>query len=292
MNNSPQILSTQPSKDYELIDSGNGEKLERFGSFVLRRPDPQALWQKNAPSELWDKADAVFVNSGKTGNWKKNTEIPDSWEIEISGLKFVISLSAFKHTGIFPEHSENWNWIQETIQNAKRPVSVLNLFGYTGGATLAAAKAGAEVCHVDGSKVSVARASDNAAATGLETKPIRWIVDDVMSFVKREVRRGAKYDAIIMDPPSYGHGPKKEVWKIEESLSELIMECQKILSDNPLFVLINGYAAGYSDIAYKNNLIDLIGKREGEIEFGELVLETKENRQLPAGIFARWCSGR
>ena len=287
MNNAPQILVTKPSKDYELLDSGNGEKLERFGGFVLRRPDPQALWQKSSPSQ-WDQVHAEFVASGRTGNWKRIKEVPDSWTIEISGLKFLVSLLAFKHTGIFPEQSENWNWIDETIKKTGRPVSVLNLFGYTGGATLAAAKAGAEVCHVDGSKVSVARASENAKISGLESKPVRWIIDDALSFVKREVRRGSKYDAIIMDPPSYGHGPKREVWKIEENLGELISECGKLLSDNPAFVLINGYAAGYSSVAYKNNVQDLVGNRGGEIEFGELALETKEGRDLPAGIFARW----
>ncbi|HLP44089.1 MAG TPA: class I SAM-dependent methyltransferase [Candidatus Nanoarchaeia archaeon] len=287
MNTNPQILATKPTKDYELLDSGDGEKLERFGAFVLRRPDPQALWQKSLSVERWDGADAQFVTSGRTGNWKKNKELPESWEIEIAGAKFVISLSAFKHTGIFPEQSENWNWIQETIKKADRKVSVLNLFGYTGGATLAAAKAGADVCHVDGSKVSVAKASDNAKASGLGEKPIRWIIDDALSFVKREVRRGNKYDAIIMDPPSYGHGAQGEVWKIEEGLRELLAGCQKLLSDTPVFVLINGYAAGYSAIAYKNNLLDLIGNKAAEIEFGELALETEGGRQLPAGIYAR-----
>lgn len=288
MNNSPKILSTKPSKGYELLDSGNGEKLERFGDFVLRRPDPQALWQKSLSADVWEDCHAEFVASGQTGNWKKKKELPETWEIEISGLKFVISLSAFKHTGIFPEHAENWNWIMETVEDAGRTLSVLNLFGYTGGATLAAARAGAEVCHVDGSKVSVTKASENAKASGLEDKPIRWIIDDALSFVKREVRRGVKYDGIIMDPPSYGHGPKREVWKIEESLSELISECQKLLSDNPAFVLINGYAAGYSSVAYKNNLIDLTKNAQGEVEFGELALEAKNGRLLPAGIFARW----
>ncbi len=287
MNNALEILATKPSKDYELLDSGSGEKLERFGNFVLRRPDPQALWQKSSP-DLWENVHAEFVTSGRSGNWKKNKEVPDSWTIEISGLTFVVSLLAFKHTGIFPEQSENWKWIEETIKNANRPVSVLNLFGYTGGATLAAAKAGAHVCHVDGSKVSVARASENAKVSGLESKPIRWIVDDALSFVKREVRRGSTYDAIIMDPPSYGHGPNREVWKIEENLTELVGECHKLLSNDPVFVLMNGYAAGYSSVAYKNNILDLIGNRNGEVQFGELTLETRAGRHLPAGIFARW----
>lgn len=294
------LLRTRPSKGYELLDSGDGEKLERFGTVVLRRPDPQALWKKSLPMTIWNNAHAEFVTSGKSGTWKKKTDthqIPESWVIELSGLTFELSLSAFKHTGIFPEQSENWNWIQETVTAAKAkrtdPVSVLNLFGYTGGASLAAAKAGAEVCHVDGSKVSVAKAGENAKLSGLEDKPIRWIIDDVMSFVKREVRRGKKYDAIIMDPPAYGHGPKKELWKIEKDLPELIQECRNLLSANPLFIILNGYASGYSAIAYKNNLADLTADAHGtstsnNIEFGELALETAAGQQLPAGIFARW----
>ncbi len=296
-----QLLATKPGRDYELLDSGGSEKLERFGTVVLRRPDPQALWNKNLPLEMWDKAAATFVHSGRSGTWKKSAVLADAplaeiWPIELAGLTFGISLSAFKHTGIFPEQSENWNWIQETVEHAvqaKRPVNVLNLFGYTGGATLAAAKAGATVCHVDGSKVSVAKARDNAKRSGLDSKPIRWIIDDAMAFVKREARRGSCYDAIVMDPPAYGHGPKKELWQIESDLPLLIVECQKILSKNPLFVLVNGYASGYSAVAYKNNIIDLIGDlnaKKGDIECGELALEAKTERLLPAGIFARWRS--
>ncbi len=306
MEDRPKILSTKPSVGYEILDSGNGEKLERFGDFVLRRPDPQALWSKELSNEKWEAADAHFVNSGRSGSWRTKTDLPESWPIELAGLTFGISLSAFKHTGIFPEHAENWNWIGETVERESKkrtdnkPISVLNLFGYTGGASLAAAKAGASVTHVDGSKVSVNRASENARLSGLGEKPIRWIIDDAMEFVKREVRRGNHYDGIIMDPPAYGHGPNKELWEIETHLPILIAECQKILSDQPLFVLLNGYASGYSAIAYKNNLSDLIkgktaigqsGRKEGEMEFGELASETKSGRQLPAGIFARWRAG-
>lgn len=321
----PKILVTKPSKDYELLDSGDGEKLERFGNIVLRRPDPQALWSKVLSPEKWDKASAHFVNSSRAGVWKKgvdlsDSKLPDSWPVTLSGLTFGISLSAFKHTGLFPEQSENWNWLGETIgrsitgadmetganvngdTNVKKPVSVLNLFSYTGGATLAAAKAGASVTHVDGSKVSVSRARENAKLSGLETKPIRWIVDDVLSFVKKEIRRDNRYDGIIMDPPAYGHGPKKELWEIETHLPLLIAECRKLLSDSPLFVLLNGYASGYSAVAYKNSIVDLIngkdsfggkdgnGSQSGGIEFGELALEAESGRLLPAGIFARWRS--
>ncbi len=297
-----RLLATKPSKDYELLDSGEGEKLERFGEYVLRRPDPQALWQKRLPADVWNAAHAGFIPAGRSGNWRNSgSELPESWTISLADLTFNISLKAFKHTGLFPEQSENWTWIMETIaavqaNNPGRtaPISVLNLFGYTGGATLAAAKAGAHVTHVDASKVSVKAASENAKLSGLESAPIRWIIDDAMEFVKREVRRGNTYDAIIMDPPSYGHGPNKELWKIEEDLPKLIAECQKILSPNPAFILINGYASGYSAVAYKNNLTDLLGTRVSDpgvsgvsIEYGELTLETAAGHNLPAGIFAR-----
>lgn len=296
------VLATRPMQDYELLDSGDGEKLERFGAYILRRPDPQALWQKSFPHGKWDDADAHFVQSGRSGNWKKRpgTTMPDEWVVEIAGLKFSISLKAFKHTGIFPEQAANWQWINDVISKMNAlgrqslPIKVLNLFGYTGGATLAAAKAGAEVTHIDASKVSVAKASENAKISGLENAKVRWLVDDALEFVKREARRGNTYQAIIMDPPSYGHGPKKEVWKIEESLPQLIAECKKILSPQPLFVILNGYAAGYSALAYNNNVADLLGEKmagqtaQGTMEYGELALETEAGRKLPAGIYARW----
>lgn len=282
-----KILITKPSKDYELIDSGNAQKLERFGEIILRRPDPQALWNKASD---WSDFHAEFVQSGRTANWKKKKEIPDSWNITIQGLAFSLNLSSFKHTGVFPEQSENWKWIEEQIKKSNRPISVLNLFGYTGGATLAAAKAGASVCHVDGSKVSISRAKENAELSGLSEKPIRWILDDAMKFVEREVRRGNKYDAIIMDPPAFGRGPKKEMWNIEDDFPKLISLCKKILSENPLFILINGYASGYSSIAYENSITDILGDKKGNFESGELAIESKNGRLLPAGIFSRWSS--
>ncbi len=300
-----KILITKPTKDYELLDSGEGEKLERFGKIVLSRPDPQALWSKKLPDSEWQNTNAVFVHAGKAGRWQIRGETPKSWNIELGGLNFLIKLSSFKHTGVFPEQQGNWDWIRETIKKASgaspreeatgvgnsREISVLNLFGYTGGATLAAARAGAKVCHVDGSKISIDWACENAKLSNLEAKPIRWILDDAMAFVKREVRRGNLYDGIIMDPPTYGHGPKKELWQIEKNLPELIRECKKILSPRPLFVLINGYASGFSGTAYRNNLAELVSGREGEIEAGELAIEeAKSGRLLPAGIFARWRS--
>jgi len=290
-----EILITKKSKDYELIDSGEGEKLERFGKIVVARPDPQALWSKLRLAE-WKKADAVFFREEKSG-WKINKNVPDNWFIELGGLKFKIHLSAFKHVGLFPEQAGNWEWIGESIRSLKsvksvkieRPVNILNLFGYTGGATLAAAKAGDEVCHVDGSKVAINWAKDNAEASGLVDKPIRWILDDAIKFVKREIKRGRRYDGIVMDPPAFGHGPGGEMWKIEDNFLELLDLCFQVLSEQPLFFLINGYASGYSALAYKNNLLELKNKFGGEIEAGELAIEEGGGRLLPCGIYARWC---
>ena len=288
-----KILTTKKSKDYELIDSGEGEKLERFGKIVVARPDPQALWPKLKPTEL-EKADAVFFRDEKSG-WKINKNVPDNWFIELGGLKFKIHLSAFKHVGLFPEQVGNWEWIENKIKNQKLKIkigetraSVLNLFGYTGGGSLAAAKAGAEVCHVDGSKVAINWAKDNAIVSGLAEKPIRWILDDAVKFVKREIKRGRKYDGIIMDPPAFGHGPGGEMWKIENNFLELLDLCFQVLSDKPLFFLINGYASGYSALAYANNLLGLKEKFGGKIEAGELAIEENGGRLLPCGIFARW----
>lgn len=308
----PKILITKPVADYALVDSGAGEKLERFGVFTLARPDPQSLWAKNAPIEVWQKAQGVFAHdSGKIektkgeskggraekSSWKLKISVPEKWQIILGGLKFWIKPSAFKHVGIFPEQVGNWDWIREVILAGKKSsgekssekISVLNLFGYTGGATLAAAQAGAEVCHVDGSKTAISWAKENADISKLNDKPIRWILDDAMVFVKREVKRGKKYDGIIMDPPSFGRGPNGEVWKIEENFLPLIDLCKQIMTPKPLFFLINGYAAGYSAIAYENILKNLTVGWAGKIEVGELTIEEeKTGRLLPAGIFGRW----
>ena len=286
-----ESLITQPSAGYELIDSGGEEKLERFGNVTLVRPDPQALWSKANP-EAWNKASGVYVNESSEGNktagkWTGN--IPTSWPIEFGGLTLIVKPTSFKHTGLFPEQLPNWEFVTREITQITGGVKVLNLFGYTGGATLAAAKAGAEVTHVDASKSAVAWARENAAASGLEDKPIHWIVEDVMTYVTREIKRGSKYDGIIMDPPAFGHGPKSEIWKIEEHLVELIGLCKQLLSDKPLFFLINGYAEGYSPLAFAYNLTDLKEKYGGEVTCGDLHIEEKgSGRLLPAGIFARW----
>lgn len=283
------ILSTSSEKDYELLDSGERDKLERYGSVVLSRPDPQALWPKRLPESEWEKRDAAFVRAKVGARWVFKSGVPEKWSIELGGLRFWIRPSAFKHTGVFPEQVPNWEWIEKKISGAGRTVSVLNLFGYTGGATLAAAKAGAEVCHVDGSRVAIGWARDNAALSGLSEKPVRWILDDALAFVKKEIKREKKYDAIIMDPPAFGHGPKQELWKIETHMLELLSATYNILSENPLFFLVNGYASGYSALAYKNNLDALTARFGGRVSMGELsIKESGSERLLPAGIFARW----
>ncbi|MES3031518.1 MAG: class I SAM-dependent methyltransferase [Patescibacteria group bacterium] len=282
------ILITQPTEDYELLDSGEGEKLERFASTVLSRPDPQALWKKNLGADEWKKADAHFSRTEAEGAWKFKKEKLEKWPISFSGLKFWIKPTAFKHVGIFPEQSENWNWMRGLLEG-KKDIDVLNLFGYTGGASLACAQGGAKVVHIDGSKSAIAWARENAELSGLSDKPIRWILEDARVFVGREVKRGNKYDAIIMDPPAFGHGANKELWKIEEDFLPLVEDCMKLLKDTPLFFIINGYSAGYSALAYENVLGELVKKYGGSIETGELTLEEKgSKRLLPCGIFARW----
>ena len=290
------ILKTIKQKEYELIDSGMGMKLERYGKYILSRPDPEALWKKNLNDKEWSNADLEFIRNGTKNKWIIKNGIPNNWNISYGGLTFSIKPTSFKHIGLFPEQLPNWEWMEEIItnyelgiRNGEQKPRVLNLFAYTGGATLACAKAGGEVCHVDGSKNAVEWARVNAELSGLKDAPIRWIVDDVILFLKREIKRGRKYDAIIMDPPSFGHGPKDELWKIEEDFLGLMDLCKKVLSDDPLFILINGYTAGYSSIVYENNLNDLMKEYKGKIESGELVIEESSNKKLlPCGIFARW----
>lgn len=285
-NSYAQLLEMPLSKDYELLDSGDGEKLERYGKYVVSRPDPQALWPKNLSERDWLKADAYFSNQGK---WQSRTRLPEHWSITLDKWKFQIKLSAFKHTGVFPEQLGNWQWIYKQIKDSKKKdISVLNLFAYTGGATLAAASAGAKVCHVDASKVAINWAKDNAQLSGLAEKPIRWLLDDAVAFVKRELRRGNHYDAIIMDPPAFGHGPTGELWKIEEDFIPFLADCVKLLSDKPLFILVNGYASGYSALAYHQSLQTVLTNQFASLESGELLIpENNKERFLPCGIFAR-----
>jgi 23S rRNA (cytosine1962-C5)-methyltransferase len=303
------ILITEPGAEYELLDSGLGEKLERIGKFVLSRPDPQALWAKRLPLSEWKKADASFSrdeskgDAGSKSGWTMKSDVGDRWVIDFGEMKFQIKPTAFKHIGLFPEQVVNWKWLGEQAQSPKLKAQsetkegsdfeVLNLFGYTGGATLVCAKAGAKVVHVDGSKSAITWARENAELSGLKDKPVRWILEDARAFVTREIKRERKYDGIIMDPPAFGHGPDNELWKIEEHFLGLVEDCMKLLKDKPSFFLINGYSAGYSAIAYENILLPLVQKYGGSIEIGELAIsESKkdglETRLLPCGIFARW----
>ncbi len=284
-----EIADKQDS--YELIDSGEGEKLERFGQYILSRPDPEALWQK-ANKDIWEKAHAIYTRKGASGTWKSDKTIPKKWDIEYGGLSIELRPTSFKHVGLFPEQISHWKWLESKVESQKSKVGtprVLNLFAYTGGATLVCAKAGAEVTHVDSSKVAIDWARKNAELSGLKNAPIRWIEDDCLKFLRREVKRGNKYDVIVMDPPAFGHGKGGAMWKIEKDFFELFSLVEKVLSDTPIAVLINGYTAGYSSIAFANNLESIKARHGGYIENGELTLkETATERLLPAGIFARW----
>lgn len=274
-------------KDYECISAGNGEKLERWGKYILRRPDPQAMWINNND---W-KYDAYYHRSNKGGGyWEFNKKLKEEWIISYKNLNFKVSPTNFKHTGLFPEQAFNWDFSMEKILKANRKIKVLNLFAYTGGATMAAASKGADVVHVDASKGMVAWAKENAKLCNLENANIRYIIDDCLKFVEREARRGNKYDAIIMDPPSYGRGPNGELWKFENNLDILIKACLNILSDNPLFFLINSYTTGISaTVLYnilKTSLEPIYG---GKITSGEIGLPiTQNNLILPCGIYGRW----
>ena len=281
-------------QDYELLDASDGERLERWGRFVLKRPDPQIIWKNSATHKLWKRADAVYTRSAKGGGeWTKNN-LPEQWNIKYGNLTFALKPMGFKHTGLFPEQAANWDWFADLIKNAGRPIKVLNMFAYTGGATLAAAAAGASVVHVDASKGMVAQAKLNASLSGLADAPIRYIVDDCKKFVEREIRRGNKYDAIIMDPPSYGRGPSGEIWKIEDSVHELVTLAASILSDKPLFFLINSYTTGLSPAAMQYILgLTVVSKHGGEVVAGELGLPvTQSGFPIPCGASARWQSNK
>ncbi len=276
-------------KDYTLIDTSEGEKLERWGKYTLVRPDPQVIWKTEKKNPLWRTADASYKRSRSGGGAWSDNALPESWVISYGELNFRIKPMGFKHTGLFPEQAANWDWFSELIKNAARPVKVLNLFAYTGGATVAAAKAGASVCHVDASKGMVASAKENARLSGLTDAPIRYIVDDCKKFIEREIRRGNKYDGIIMDPPSYGRGPTGEVWKIEDSIDEFVELTSGVLSDNPLFFLLNSYTTGLSASTMKYiSKIRLLKKMSGMCEADELGLPVKDTGlALPCGSSVR-----
>ena len=337
-----RIIVTEPSEGYELLDSGDGEKLERFGSVLMARPDPQALWPKRLPEAAWKKAAAYFTRDSERAEWSFRGAVPPSWPIPFGGLTMQIKPTAFKHTGLFPEQSANWEWMRRLIESVagdpsvassrgparvaplrsapprSRPAlggaegsdadgapEILNLFGYTGGASLACAQAGAKVVHIDSSRAAVTWARENAELSGLADKPIRWIVEDARRFVEREIKRGRSYDGIIMDPPAFGHGADDEIWKIEDHFVPLVADCMRLLKPAPLFFLVNGYSAGYSALAYRNVLQPLVARYGGEIEIGELAIREASGptiagaphgqkmpvRLLPAGISARWSRG-
>lgn len=278
-------------KDYEILDMANGEKLERWGDVILARPDPQIIWPSSSFPEKWKKTHARYQRSNTGGGaWSYQKKVPESWKVHYKDLTFLIKPMGFKHTGLFPEQAVNWDWMIQKIQKAERPIQVLNLFAYTGGASVACSHAGASVCHVDSSKGMVAWAKENMAASGLEDRTVRYIVDDVVKFVNREIRRGHTYDAIIMDPPSYGRGANGEVWKFEENLPELIELCSKVLSDKPLFFLINSYTTGISSMVLENLLNLTIAKQhKGKVSHGEIGLPMTNSRLiLPCGIYGRW----
>ncbi|GIQ67633.1 SAM-dependent methyltransferase [Xylanibacillus composti] len=279
-------------EQYELIDLGGGEKLERWGDVVLRRPDPQIIWPIQPRNrKRWDAADAHYHRSNAGGgHWEFRKQLPERWKIQYGPLHFYIKPTNFKHTGLFPEQAANWSWIMESIQRAGRPIKLLNLFAYTGGATVAAASAGAEVVHVDAAKGMVQWAKENVQLSGLQHRTVRFITDDVFKFVMREQRRGNRYDAIVMDPPSYGRGPGGETWKLEKDLYPFLQTCLSILSDKPLFVLVNAYTTGLSPVVLSNLMKLTLGQRYGgRITTGELGLPvTLSDLVLPAGILGRW----
>ena len=284
------MLASTEWKDYALLDTSDGERLERWGNYILIRPDPQIIWKGYRRHPLWKKADAVYNRSSSGGgHWNANT-LPPTWEIAYRDLRFTIHPTAFKHTGLFPEQAVNWDWMRGLIETAGRPVKVLNLFAYTGGATVACAASGASVCHVDASKGMVAQARDNARLSGLEEAPIRWIVDDCRKFIEREIRRGSRYDAVIMDPPSYGRGPSGEIWKLEDQISDFIALAAQTLNETPLFFLVNSYTTGLSPSVMGYILNETVSRRYGgKLVCDEIGLPVEQTGLcLPCGASARW----
>ncbi len=278
-------------QDYRIFDASDGDKLESWGGRVLVRPDPQIIWKSEKRTPLWSKADAVYHRSAKGGGeWEYFHKLPESWKISYNGLTFIIRPTGFKHTGLFPEQAVNWDLTAKLISDSGRPIRVLNMFAYTGGATLACAKAGASVTHVDASKGMVQWARENAAASGLSEKPIRWIVDDCEKFVLREIRRKSFYDAVVMDPPSYGRGPGGEVWKLEDCIYKLVRLCADVLSEQPLFFLLNSYTTGLSPSVMAYILADVLKDRfGGSVEADEIGLPVESTGlTLPCGSTAIW----
>ena len=282
--------------DYELIDSGNGRRLERFGKYILNRPDPESLWQKNLPQEEWAKADAEFVRTHEDkGRWVTKPNFPESWNLTYNNLKLILKLSPFKHTGVFPEQEFEWDLIhklvKQSVETDNNQPNILNLFGYTGVASLSALSAGAKITHVDASRPAITWFKDNQKASGLEEKPARIIIDDAIKFTAREIKRGIKYDGVVMDPPVYGHGPNGEKWSFNKDFPVLLDNVTKLLSDNPLFVIVNAYAISTSSTSIANIMQDKLKNFDGTITNGELTLkETTSGRALSTGIYTIWQS--
>ncbi len=285
------ILTSPVWADYELLDSGHGRKLERYGPHRLIRPEPQAMWSPALGEETWGSADAIFQPSQEEsgGHWRVQHSIAPKWQMRYGGLRFIARLTAGRHLGVFPEQACHWDWTADLIEMAKRPVQVLNLFGYTGLATLAAAAAGARVTHIDASKKSVSWARENQTLSALEERPVRWMVDDALKFVQREGRRGVQYDGIILDPPKFGRGPKGEVWEFFDHFPRLMAACREIISPQPLFLVVTAYAIRLSALSLYHHLSEMTRDLGGSVTAGELALkESSAGRLVSTAIFARW----
>lgn len=288
------ILSSPDWEDYELLDSGDGQKLERYGAYRFARPEPEAVWRRALPEKSWQNVDAVFRPSPEEngGHWETLKKLKPRWGMQYKGMHFWAQVTASRHLGVFPEQASQWDWIREQVQNAKRPPAVLNLFGYTGLASLAAAQAGARVTHVDASRKVVSWAHENLQATGLDEDRVRWIVDDAVKFVQREGRRGTRYDGIILDPPKFGRGPKGEVWEFYKLLPDLLEACSQVLAARPLFVVLTAYAVKASSITLYQAVREMTASYGGTVTAGEVALvEKSAGRVLSLAIFARWAAG-
>jgi 23S rRNA (cytosine1962-C5)-methyltransferase len=286
-----RLLAPPPWSDYELLDSGGGAKLERFGPYTLVRPETQAIWAPRLPEREWQRADATFEKSrggdDGPGNWQFRRPLPEQWQMHYNNLTFWARLTPFRHTGVFPEHSAHWQWLTDAVAG-RGGANALVLFGYTGLSTLALAAAGARVTHVDASKPAVRWAQENQQLSGLQQRPVRWLVDDVGKFVAREIRRGTCYDIILLDPPVFGRGPRGEVWRLHEQLTRLVNDCAELLSDRPLALLLSAYATNMSALTLSNVLSERLGRLGGTVSAGELVLRESAGRLLPAALYAVW----
>ncbi|MBE0699156.1 MAG: class I SAM-dependent methyltransferase [Anaerolineaceae bacterium] len=292
---SPQLLlqASPDWQDYELVDSGDGFKLERYGKYLLKRPEPEAVWQPAAGEKIWKNAHAVFRTSTEEngGHWETLKPVDERWMMQYKELKFWTQLSASRHLGVFPEQACQWDWVKDQIQSSNRPLQVLNLFGYTGLATLAAAASGARVTHIDASRKVINWARDNQELSGLGDRPVRWILDDALKFIQREARRGTRYDGLILDPPKFGRGPKGEVWEFYKLLPELLQACRQVLSEQPRFIILTAYAVKASALTLYYAINEVMQGAKGQTEAGEVVLEEKSaGRLLSMAIFARWSS--